>query len=350
MGFILKRPVSSLTTTKKPTSKEQTPVLTNEPSTLVDGDFLISNEPIKYIVATTDNAYFRWQMLVQINNFKRLGLLDDLIFVVSTNGKRTSKLKNIEKETGVKMYCYKDERVDKTYVSSIRYHILKKFINEHPKYGRCFFLLDPDVLFIEPLVLTNIMKSDNIWYLSDTRSYLNSPYVKSKGENLFNEMCEIVGITPEQVCVNDNKAGGAQHLIKNVDFSFLEKVELDSVRLYQHMINTRSKYNPSHPIQAWTADMWALLWNAWKYGHSTEIIEELNFCWATDPISCWDKNKIFHNAGVFSQDFLFNKMKFTKKLPFDEDFSYVKDGFCSKKYVEEILSVKENYPDLINKI
>lgn len=345
MGFILKRPTNTLTTTIPPTLNLKP---TTESSNVVGG--LVRPNNIKYVVATTDNIYFRWQMLVQINNFARLGLLNDLIFVVSISKKRSAALNKIEKESGVKMFTYKDERNDKSYVSSVRYHILKKFISEHPEYGSCFFLLDPDVLLIEPINVDNKIISNDVWYLSDTRSYISSEYIRSKGSGLLEEMCKIVGISVETVCRNDNNAGGAQYLMKNVDFSFFEKVELDSVKLYNHMVNTSANYNPSHPIQAWTADMWSVLWNAWKYGHSTQIMNELNFCWATDPISCWDDNKIFHNAGVFSQEYLFNKTKFQKKSPFNEDFSYVKEGFCSRKYVEEILSTKKNYPNLINKI
>lgn len=345
MGFIIKRPIGSV---KKTPSKV---ISISQPR--VEESIQLENKSLdkgKYIIVTTDNEYFRWQMLVQINNFKKLKLLNELIFVVSIENTKSTELKNIEKETGVKIYCYRDERVDKTYISSVRYHILKKFILENPQYGKCFFLLDPDVLLIERLSLTNEMINNDVWYLSNTRSYIYSPYIKSKSEILFNEMCQIVGIAPELVIKNDNHAGGAQYLLKNVDSAFFEKVELDSVKLYRHMIDTSSKYNPSHPIQAWTADMWSILWNAWKFGHSTEIIDELDFCWATDPITSWKKTKIFHNAGVFSQDYLFNKCHFTKKAPFNEDFDYVKEEFCSRMYVEEILSTKKNYSQLINKI
>ena len=73
---------------------------------------------MKYVVATSDTPYFRWQMLIQINNFKRLGILDDLTYVVSVKNRRSVKLNNIQKETGVNMFSYKDERVGSKYSSS----------------------------------------------------------------------------------------------------------------------------------------------------------------------------------------------------------------------------------------
>jgi len=109
---------------------------------------------------------------------------------------------------------------------------------------------------------------------------------------------------------------------------------------------TEEIFNPQHPIQSWTADMWAVLWGAWKKGDTTKINDELSFSWATDSISKYDKHNLFHNAGVATQTDLFNKIAY-QQTPFNADFSHVSDKFCSYKYVEEIEETKINYPNLI---
>lgn len=306
---------------------------------------------MKYIVATTDNIYFRWQMLIQINNFKKYDLLDDLIYVVSVKNRRSKKLNLIEKETGVKIFTYKDERKNPKYTSSIRPHIMKKFLKEHPQYGKSIFYLDPDVTFTKKLEFKNpVITGSDVWFLSDTRSYIDSKYICSKGEDLLHMMCSVVDIDPYLVKSFDNYAGGAQYFMKNVDYDFWDKVENDCEQLYELMDSTENVFNPEHPIQKWTADMWAVLWNAWYFKHSTMIIDELNFCWATDNIKKWDNNNIYHNAGVFNENHLFNKIKFQNTSPFNENFSYVDENYCSFNYIKEIKDTKLNYPDLINKL
>lgn len=306
---------------------------------------------MKYIIATTDNAYFRWQMLVQINNFKRLGILDDLTYVVSIQKRRSAKLNHIQKTTGVRIETYKDERKSKIYASSIRPHILKKHFEKFPEEGEMFFYLDPDVLFTKtPKYGDEVYGLKSVWFISDTRSYLNSKYIKSKSDELFHKMCDVVGIDSDLVTRLDKGAGGAQYIMKNINSKYWENVEIDSENLYKLMSSTEHKYNPKHPIQSWTADMWAVLWNAWKLNTITHVDNNLSFSWATDSINNYDNHMIFHNAGVFDQKFLFHKGTFGSKHPFDGDLSHVSDKHCSIKYVEEILDTKKNYQELIKKL
>ena len=306
---------------------------------------------MKYIVATEDKKRYWWEILVQINNFKRLGLDKDLIYLVGTKGgKLSNMLTHIRLHTGVEIHGYKDRRYKKIqYNPTIRPYVMKKYLYE--KYGdeNCepFMYLDTDVLLLKnPTKVLNW--NNNIWYLSDTKSYINSQYIKNKGVELFNEMCSIVDVEPSLIEANDNNAGGAQYIIKNVNWKFWEKVENDSEELYKHMVNTSSKYSPKHPIQAWTADMWALLWNGIRAGHKMSVIKPMDFVWATDSIEKQKQKKsmIFHNAGVTTQDYLFNKGKYQTVSPFYDDLSHVDSNYCSGLYVKEIIDTRNNYPEL----
>ena len=305
---------------------------------------------MKYIVATSDTPYFRWQMLVQINNFKRLGILDDLTYIVSIKNRRSAKLNHIQKETGVKIFTYKDERVNSKYTPSITAHVLKKHFTKFPADSELFYYLDPDVLFREKPTYSDNKYLTPDWWVSDTKSYLNSIYIKSKSEELFNLMCTAVNIDPELVISMDGQAGGAQLIMKNADANYWGIVEKDSEKLYELMTSTAHKYNPEHPIQAWTAEMWAVLWGAWKIGYNTIIDDDMKFSWATDNVDKYNKTNILHNAGVFDQDDLFNKSHYSQNHPFDVDFLYVNEERGSIKYVEEILNTKKNFGELIKKL
>ena len=65
-------------------------------------------------------------------------------------------------------------------------------------------------------------------------------------------------------------------------------------------MNGEKKLNdPSyHELQIWCADMWAVLWNGWYFGHETKVVPELNFTWATDKNEDFYNKTIYHNAGA----------------------------------------------------
>jgi hypothetical protein len=85
--------------------------------------------------------------------------------------------------------------------------------------------------------------------------------------------------------------------------------------------------------------MWAILWGAWMRGYHTNIIPELDFCWATDPIENWDKKYLYHNAGVtYESNNLFNKSRFTNSLPYLIEDEFDKNT-ANYKYFEIIKSI-----------
>ena len=303
---------------------------------------------MKILVAFPDVPYYNWQVLVQINNLVKFGYSNQIIYVVGKqpNVGLSKQIKTILDNTPVEYYVYDDERRRNRYASSLRPHILKKLFYENSGLNNeSFFYVDPDLYFAKTIDFTSLL-SGNTWHVSDTRSYIDSGYIKSKSEQLFNEMCEIVDVSPTIITNNDLNAGGAQYLMKNIDCRYWLKVEHDSERLYRWLKHTENKYSPSHPIQSWTSDMWAVLWNGWFHNHNIKINSSLSFSWATEPISSYDNNNLFHNAGVASQTNLFNKISYQTN-PFNKDFSHVSPEFCSYKMVEEIEETKLNYPDLI---
>jgi len=306
----------------------------------------MSNQTL-FISVQPDTDYYVWQLMVQMKNFRKFNIENSAIIIFVYNprtGINKTALK-FEKNTNAVVLYFPDNRTDydRRYVSSIRPYALAEFYRQYYELvaEANVFYHDSDIVFTE-LPDFNALSKENKIMVSDTMSYIGAKYVRSKSYELLVEMCKIVGVDSQLVIDNEEKTGGAQYFIPNnlkLSSDFWNKVKLDSVALFDYMNSTTSKYAPSDPIQAWTADMWALLWNFWLIGYDSKISKELAFSWATDPIAYWKANKIFHNAGVTpDRKNLFFKGGFMTKMPFGEDFSYVSEQFCSKKYVEEIMS------------
>ena len=149
----------------------------------------------------------------------------------------------------------------------------------------------------------------------------------------------------------NSNSGGAQYLMKNVDWTFWEYVERDSEKLFKeitdlsnekvqldrHTMPEGEARQPYHPLQIWCADMWAVLWNGWLKGNETKVVSEMDFSWATDSFNRWNETTIYHNAGATCGcGGLFYKSLYMDVLPYSievEKFSKEKNCY---NYVLEI--------------
>jgi hypothetical protein len=277
---------------------------------------------MKYICAQPATKYYAWQIDTMLHSFRTTGVnLDDVHIVCAIHGEIDPYFdKLMKKYTGVLFSFYEDTRYDKTYISSIRPHILKKHFKAFPDLeGETFFYHDCDIVFTKPLPLENIIDND-ITYLSDTISYIGYSYIKSKGDDVLQKMLHIVGIDEATVKKNQENSGGAQYLIKGVDKYFWHDVEKDSTTLFKDItelnIEKKAKDPTHHEIQIWCADMWAVLWNIWKRNMETKVVKELDFSWSVTPIGEWHKRAIYHNAGVVnSSTGMFYKGDYLNDLP-----------------------------------
>lgn len=304
---------------------------------------------LRYISVQPAIEYYTWQVEVMINNFIKNGINPNYIDIVcSINNHETPAIwrKLADTYNYVRFFFYNDDRVNPIYVSSVRPHILKKHFEAHPYLeNEVIFYHDSDMVFTKPVNWNHLIDGDT-WYLSDTNSYINADYIKSKKFGVYEEMCKIVGIpedTPEKY---NEHGGGAQYIMKNINAKYWEKVEDDSNKLYKFFLDhliTHPETPEYHPIQKWTADMWAVLWNAWYFGHDTKVVKEMDFCWPMNPLSYWENLTIYHNAGVIEtsskEERLFYKGKYVNgTLPYNDvqlsDFDETK---CTHKYVQEIL-------------
>ena len=307
---------------------------------------------LRYICAQPRLIYYAWQVEVMINNFLKHGIdgsdIDILVAWNPIDGTSTPEVieawdKLTAHYTTVNFYYYQDTRPDPIrYISSIRPNILKQHWTAFPELkDQAIFYSDCDIVFSKTPDFSKFIQDDT-WYVSNTNSYINSKYILSKGEEIYDKMCEIVGIDPTIPTQHDNDSGGAQYILKNIDASYWHKVERDSERLFFEIstMNNRIKQdNPDyHELQIWCADMWAVLWNGWLRGAEVKVVPELDFTWATDHIDRWNVNTIYHNAGVTcSCGRQFYKGLYMTELPYNigqEAFSQIVSSY---NYVKEIL-------------
>ena len=305
---------------------------------------------LRYICVQPRLLYYAWQVEVMINNFIKHGINPNNIdILVATNpNDLTSTPENIETwnklssyYNNVRFFFYQDTREDMRYIPSIYFNILKQHLLAFPELNNDpLFIHDSDIIFTKPVDFSSML-NDKIWYLSDTVGYIGTQYILTKGEDVYKDMCNVIGIDPLIPKLMNSNSGGAQHIVKNTNYEFWDKVEKDSIKLYKHFCDTEQHYKgEGYPIQKWTAGMWALLWNTWLAGNETKVDKRLDFCWATDHINKWDEVSIFHNAGVTKHGDLFMKSDYRNKYPYDITNTFNVD-FCSHKYVDEIIETSK---------
>lgn len=281
---------------------------------------------IRYICCQPANNYFVWQVEVMINNFKKMGVNPNQITILASYEVFVPEnwLTLQRHYNTVQFFFYPDTRADKIYQPSIYFHLLAKHFKEHPELeNEVLFTHDSDTLLTRPPQFDSLVPGKE-WYASDCNSYINYSYVVSKGEEQFNEMCRIVGIDPNLVIANNANGGGAQYLVKNTTKEFWEKVERDSVAIYNYLLPREANWSVKdvYPIQKWTAGMWAYLWNGFLVSEF-KVDPRMSFGWATNMMSDITTHPILHNAGVVNQKMalenrLFFKGAYTEQLPYNK--------------------------------
>jgi len=320
-----------------------------------------TRKPVTLMCVQPSILYYAWQIEVMLTNFKKLLVFTEFdiecLFAFNKNEsdweEKVALIKKVEEKFSdvAKFFFYEDTRqYPISYISSIRPNVLKQHCKAFPDLkNEVVFYHDCDIIFSKfPLFLHNYQQKDNNWYVSDTISYIGYEYIKSKGNDVLVKMCDIVGIDPLEVQQRQLQSGGAQYIMKGVDYNFFHKVEKDCERMYKEIseLNQRKKQaDPTHhELQIWTSDMWCLLWNAWLRGYNTNVIKEMDFSWSVEPIEKFGQTCIYHNAGVVGNEptKLFYKALYTQSLPYYDDLTIIDETKASRKYAELIMEVAKD--------
>jgi len=282
---------------------------------------------LRYVSAQPATDYYKWQVEVMINNFMSMGVNPNDIDIVcwKVNGVIPDDWSKLAQTYPARFFFYDDTRVNKHYISSIRPNILKQHFLQHPYLkDDAIFYHDCDILFTKNPNewITFEMVQDQNWYGSDTRWYISHDYIIGKGEDVLQEMCNIMEISKELVKANEHNCIGAQYLMKHIDTHYWDWVEQKCDRMFKEITelnNKKKRENPSyHELQIWCSDMWAVLWKGWLMGFKTITHPNFDFSWGTSTESDYHRLNIMHNAGVTnSTSGLFYKSQYMNTLPFD---------------------------------
>lgn len=291
---------------------------------------------MKYILCQPAIKCFEWELEVCITRLKKLGITDIVLLFAQWD---SGTPKYFEETYGVEVHTYSDAQREKTYIPSVKPYLWMKYLEEdRTREKDVYFYIDSDVIFRE---IPDLMPTEDTWYASDCSSYIGVDYIDSKGADLLERMCRTIKVDPELIREHQ-PYGGAQWIIKNPTYEYWKKVYEDSVTLYNFLSKVEADYirenGPGYtPIQKWTAEMWAQLWNVYHFGKITKVDSELDFSWPNDPISRYQETKIFHNAGVVdANQGMFFKGQYVERSPLGEDFSFVDKNKASYEYVKAI--------------
>lgn len=318
-----------------------------------------------FVSAHPDIPYFHWQTKVYTRNFIDKGIKPENIHVlfVMVNGSVEPTKESLEfKKLGINVHHYLDDRKEKRYIPSLRPLAMSRWLKENPHLAKSYFYHDSDIIFTKLPNFDELLNND-VCYLSDTLSYINYDYVLGccqryeqahpnvKKNQLLELMADVIGISTDTIKINNNKSGGAQYLLKDVDYKIWGKIYDDCAKLYFSILDFNNKHQISHgEIQMWTADMWALLWNLWFFDKKTEISNDLSFSWATDDISKYDKHNILHMAGVTDnlKHNKFYKGEYINVNPLEKlklnpnHFDYIDKNSITIKYIDIMKSLVQN--------
>lgn len=309
-----------------------------------------------FICAQPDVPYFHWQVEVLIHDMMKNGINPNWIEILFAYDANPSPegVALASKYPYVRFFFYKKTPCENYgYIPILRPDILEQHFQRFPDLSNePIFYHDSDIIFRE-LPDFNKLLADENWYLSDTISYIGANYIKSKSHELFENMCNIAGVSKELVEENENNSGGAQYLMKGIDHLFWRDVKFVSLDLYKYMSDREEEERKTltdeqlatyNPVQKWCADMWAVFWCGLKRGAQIRISDELSFSWGSSyGQEEWNRHKIYHNAGVVNNQNgkVFYKGEFIDKSPFDADLSQIDPNHNTYNYVQAILYAKE---------
>ncbi len=306
---------------------------------------MISIRNLRFVCAQPASLYYAWQVEVMLNNFQSMGVNLNQVDIVcwKQNGVIPDEWSKLASGYPARFFFYDDTRETKHYISSIRPNILKQHWEKYPELSLdAIFYHDCDIIFSKPISewITEDLIMDEEWYGSDTRWYIAHSYIKGKGDDIIQKMCDIMEMDESVIEANEMNAIGAQYLMKNINYEFWNRVEIDSELLFRQITdlnNVKKTQEPSyHELQIWCADMWAVLWGGWRRGAKTNCHPNFEFSWGTSTKDDYHKLNIMHNAGVTSpNEGLFFKAQYMNELPYNKDLQ-IRPESASSMYWEWI--------------
>lgn len=363
---------------------------------------------LKILSCVTDVPRFHWETDVFLGNIQEYGLLKDVTVLIFQQrhffmNDFSPEWKRLEDKYPEAEFVYYKDVTNITrictifnYIPLFRLYVLQEYFKKYPELEKeTIVYLDSDIIFTKEIDWKKYTE-DNVNYVSwtgnpeRTDNYLWQPYFDGKIAqvrpdrleaykkiDVLGKVANICGTTREVVTQNNLNIGGAQYILKNINSQFWTDCFNASceVKLYledvnrNYMIGDTPLEKQNNGIQAWCADMMALLFTLMKNKAEIRAPKELDFAWSTDRIERLNSVLFCHNAGVTSdakirvafeknpdgskkeiEGPLFYKGKYNNRYP-EQDLeeleaiynNEVNKGFCNNYYLGQIIkTIKTN--------
>ena len=322
------------------------------------------------ITCCENKLLYTWQVRVLCFNYREHKLSDKLqvLVFVKLNEKALNQWQEIQRDyPEVEIFFYLDNedifsRVIEPlgYFPLIRPYLLSNHFVSLPQLeDKAIFYTDPDCLFTKKIDFDKYL-TDDIVYQSDCKWYIGSEYFDSKIRDVkpeckedymkidvLNEAAKLIGIDRKVCEVNFDNSGGAQSLLKGVDWVFFVELFNNCIKLYEFFhhskggINAKFFENENAGFQTWAiSDMNGLLWGLWKNKIKTECPEEFDFAWNTSGIDDIKRFSIYHDAGWCGDITSFNKHSFSHKEPWNIKKDDYRTDTAASWYVQQIIKAR----------
>lgn len=276
---------------------------------------------MKILSVAEDNVYNLWQLEVQAYNMKKMGYEENFAAIICGRGDSFSSKaeKFVKKIPNVFYFKMPEGFYDRSdyYAPAIQQYGLAKYLELYPT-KEPFLMLDVDTIFQNPLDLSVFHK--DIVYTCPT-SYSRVDYYASRGPEYYQAyqmMAGIVGISLEEVKAFEaryqarNSPSGHTFILPPVPYNFFQKAFEDSLKIYDAFTEL-----PEHVSKdmRWMSSLWSHYYNILLLNKPVVPTVLLDFCWATDDVSC---NKTFiHMAGAMkdNKENIFSKLNYTSRSP-----------------------------------
>lgn len=307
---------------------------------------------VKAVIPLPDDPFYLWQMLVQATAFEKQGV--DPTYLVYYDKRESGYLQAIRHHTDYTIRSYQDPRGtafgERIYGPAMKPMLMGMAAVEAsdvlPK--ERYLYLDPDVVLTRPLD-----ELPSGWHCSDTDSYTGPGYLKSKGGNLWEWLCDLCNVGPSHAELY--RGVGAQYVCWGDEAPAMWfQIAQRSVEAWKHMAKNARSFWPEgdeHPVQAWCAEMYITQLTAIQHLEQPYADPNMGFIWAGGHVDEWDDPKMmfFHDAGVpdpNGRDFCKGKHQ---RSPFGRRIEVSRES-ASLPYVEMIKDTEARWPQLIKEV
>lgn len=300
------------------------------------------------LVTVPDHPFYLWQALAHHVWMREHEFPTRYLFYCGRGGP-SRQLSAFMAGAGARVTVWNDWRTNPQYNPSMKPGLVGRFLEANPDVaGAPLVVMDPDAIPLPGFIsrAPHMQPTPTRWFGTDTDSYTGPAYLKSKGEDLWVELCKLVGVDPDHA--GQFLGRGSQWLFRAGDGGLWLEIQRLSEQAYPVLTGHRSD------VQVWCAEMYVTQLVLARENIAATARAPMRMAWATGAREDWQKAGFFHNAGVTEAGTgHFHKGQWQARPPFflEDDAEYgATEESATFRYVELLKSTQEQFPQLVKEI